>query len=52
VDTKQKRFLCTVGFKLHAVGYAKEHGKRAHARCFSPNLEQWRKQEEITDIIE
>jgi len=52
VDTKQKRFLYTVGFKLHAVGYSKERGNRAHERCFSPNQEQWRKQEEITEIIE
>jgi hypothetical protein len=38
VDTKQKRFLFTVGFKLHAIDYAKEHGNRAHKICFLSQL--------------
>jgi len=27
-----------VGFKLHAIDYAKEHGNRAHERCFLSQL--------------
>jgi hypothetical protein len=41
-----------VGFKLRAIDYAKEHGNRAHKDVFSPNQEQWRKQEEVTEITE
>lgn len=41
-----------MGFKLHAIDYAKEHGNRAHERCFLSQLRTVEEEEEITEIIE
>jgi hypothetical protein len=51
MSAKQKRFPCSVAFKLNVIKFAKEHGNRAAERHFGPPptekmIRAFRKQEE------